>query len=414
MASYLFVHQNFPGQFPHLAKALAERGDAVVAIGEAKRLKQRQPPHPDIQTVGYPTPKGASAQTHHYVQGLEAHVRRGQTVLRSALELARKGLKPDVVIGHPGWGETLFLRDVFPRARHIQYLEYFYRAQEGDVGFDPEFPATLDDRCRVRVKNASQLLSFEAADGGISPTAWQKTRYPTDWQSRITQLHDGIDTAKVHPDPDASFTVKTDSVFGEGSQRTLTRADEVLTYVARNLEPYRGFQTFMRAAPAILEQRPDVQILVVGGDNVSYGRSLTNGLSYREHYQEGWDNNVDRSRIHFLGRLSYADYLRVLQISSLHLYLTYPFTLSWSMLEAMSAGCVLLGSDTAPVREVIRNGENGFLTDFFDHQRLAKRSADLLAFRQEHNEIRIAARETVLERYDLYGKCLPLLLDYIG
>jgi glycosyltransferase involved in cell wall biosynthesis len=408
---YLFVHQNFPGQFVHIAKALAERGDTVVAIGEEKRLKQRGMIHPRIRLVGYPEPGGAGPKTHHYLQGLEGHVRRGQAVFRLAQGLVKDGLKPDVVVAHPGWGETLFLKDIFPRARHVQYLEFFYRAHGADVGFDPEFPSTVDTVCRVRVKNSTQLLSFEYADAGISPTLWQKTRYPADWQPRIAQIHDGIDTAKVRPADEATITIRRPSGAGE---LQLTRADEVLTYVARNLEPYRGFHTFMRAIPALLERRPNLNIIVVGGDEVSYGTKLPDNATYREHYAREWGKDVDRSRVHFTGKLPYADYLKVLQVSSLHLYLTYPFVLSWSMLEAMSAGCVVLGSATAPVQEVIRDAENGFLTDFFAVDALVERACDLLANRKDLAAIRQAARQTIVSRYDLQSICLPQMLQFLA
>ena len=191
MARYLFVHQNFPGQFPYIVRALAERGDDVVAIGEARLLQQRRWTHPRVRLIGYSTPKNAGAHTHHYLRGLEAHVRRGQSVIRVCQKLTAQGFQPDFVVAHPGWGEALFLRDIFPRARHIHYLEFFYRAEGADVGFDPEFPSTLDDHCRVRIKNATQLLSFGSANVGISSTEWQKSRYPADWQHRITCLHDG-------------------------------------------------------------------------------------------------------------------------------------------------------------------------------------------------------------------------------
>ncbi|WP_207062719.1 glycosyltransferase family 4 protein [Motiliproteus sp. SC1-56] len=402
---YLFVHQNFPGQFPHIARALAERGDEVMALGETGNVSRRPSPHPRIKTVGYPAPEGAGSHTHQYLRGLEAHVRRGQTVLRACLSLKRQGFQPDVVIAHPGWGEALFLKEAWPQARHIHYLEFYYQTQGADVGFDPAFPDSLDDRCRVRIKNATQQLSFEAADAAISPTAWQKSRFPPSWQHKIHLCHDGIDTARIRPDEKAQVQV--------GGQ-TLTREQEVVTFVARNLEPYRGFHTFMQAVPLILEQRPQAHILIVGGDGVSYGKPPADAASYREQYVAAWGNSVDHSRVHFLGHLPYADYLRVLQISALHVYLTYPFVLSWSMLEAMSAGCLVLGSDTKPVREVIRDGDNGFLTDFFDAQALASRAASLLANRQALTPIRAAARETACTTYDLQGICLPRILDLLA
>jgi glycosyltransferase involved in cell wall biosynthesis len=414
LTRYLFVHQNFPGQFPHIARALAEQGDDVVAIGESRRLEQRRLPHPKVRLIGYPSPKGAGRHTHHYLRGLEAHVRRGQDVLRVCQQLITNGFQPDIVVAHPGWGEALFLRDVFPRARIIHYLEFFYRAEGADVGFDPEFPVTLDDHCRVRIKNATQLMSFDSADKGISPTAWQKSRYPADWQPRIASCHEGIDTRRVCPDPTATVKLPIKVGAGWAAKRELTPADEVVTYVARNLEPYRGFHTFMKAVPGILEGRPNAHILIVGGDDVSYGRPPEGGGTYRERYSKGWGTDVDQSRVHFLGKLAYVDYLRVLQVSSLHVYLTYPFVLSWSMLEAMSAGCLVLGSSTPPVMEVIEDGKNGFLTDFFDAPQLAKRVTKILSTRGDLNGIRHAARETIRAAYDLDGICLPQILKILA
>lgn len=413
MTRYLFVHQNFPGQFLHVSRALAERGDEVVAIGEAKRLQQRGSPHPRITLHGYAEPAGAGEKTHHYLRDLEAHVRRGQAVFRLAQGLAKKGLRPDVVVAHPGWGEALFLKDIFPAARHVQYLEFFYRGQGADVGFDPEFGGGVDAECRARIKSSTQLLSFEFADAGISPTAWQKSRYPADWQGRIACIHEGVDTSLVHPEAAAVVTIKR----ADGTALRLSRADEVLTYVARNLEPYRGFHTFMRALPSILRQRPEAQVLIVGGHGASYGRRAPEGTTYRQLYEREWEQQgltVDRSRVHFLGRVAYADYLKLLQVSSLHVYLTYPFVLSWSMLEAMSAGCVVLGSATAPVQEVIRDGANGFLTDFFAADALAARASDLLARRSELMPVRAAARDTIVNHYDLRRHCLPRMLEFLA
>jgi glycosyltransferase involved in cell wall biosynthesis len=408
MANYLLVHQNFPGQFPHLARQLLDLGHRVVAMGEGQRVLQRGKVHPALELLAYPNPQGPGRQTHPYLRGLEGHVRRGQAVFRATQQVTTAGFKPDVVLAHPGWGEALFLRDAFPRARHVQYLEFFYRSEGADVNFDPEFPSTVDDAARVRVKNATQLISFDAADAGISPTAWQKSCYPKDWQPRIEQLHEGIDTDLVRPDPDAQITL------GQGAdQITLTRRDQVITYVARNLEPYRGFHKLMRALPAILEQHPKAQVLIVGGDDVSYGGLPKHASSFRALYTAQWPATLDRKRVHFLGRLAYADYLKVLQVSSLHLYLTYPFVLSWSLLEALSAGCQVLASDTAPVTEVIQEGFNGFLTSFHDVDALADKVAQLLASPDAAPLVRQRARQTVVDHYDLKTKCLPALVRYL-
>jgi glycosyltransferase involved in cell wall biosynthesis len=403
--NFLFVHQNFPGQFPHLAAALASRPEhGVVALGEARRLAQRGSPHPAIRGVGYAMPPVKSSHAHHYLRNYETHVRRGQVVARKALQLQSEGFRPDVVIAHPGWGEALFLKDVFPAARHIHYCEFFYRADGGDVGFDPLFPAAIDDRLRVRVKNSTQLVGLDYADAGLSPTAWQASRYPAVFQPRIATIHDGIDTGLVKPDAEARLEI--------GGQR-FTAQDEVVTYVARNLEPYRGFHVFMQALPQLLEARPNAVVLIVGGDEVSYGEPAPAGKSWREHCLAQHGQDLDLSRVHFLGKLPYREYLKVLQISSAHVYLTYPFVLSWSMLEAMAAGCLLIGSATAPVQEVIRHEQNGLLVDFFDAAGWASTIADALARREALTPLRVAARQTVLQHYDLATHCLPKQLEFV-
>jgi glycosyltransferase involved in cell wall biosynthesis len=111
--------------------------------------------------------------------------------------------------------------------------------------------------------------------------------------------------------------------------------------------------------------------------------------------------------VHFLGMLDHRSYLNLLQISSVHVYLTYPFVLSWSLIEAMSCGCLIVGSATPPVLEVMRDGENGLTVDFFDHQRLAARVEAALESPREMQVLRRGARETALARYDLRRVLLP-------
>ena len=403
----LFVHQNFPGQYRHLAAALAQSpGGRVAALGDVKFVKN-QPKLPGVSLHAYPTPRGAAVGTHHYVRPLESAVRRGQAVVRACLALKKQGFVPDIVCAHPGWGEALFLRDVFPDARIILYCEFYYRARGADVGFDPEFPVTEDDVLRVRVKNAHFLLSLEGCDEGVSPTEWQHQAFPGEFRDRIRVIHEGVDTDLVRPDPQASLALP-------GSNITLSAADEVVTYVARNLEPYRGFHTFMRAVPEIQRRRPKTQILVVGNDGVSYGTPLPKGETFKKRLLEEVGAKIDMNRLHFLGPVPYATLLKIYQISSAHVYLTYPFVLSWSMLEAMAAGCALVASDTAPVREVITDGANGYLVDFFSPQALAERLDDVLSRPPELAAVRERARRDVVERYDLKRVCLPRQLEMLG
>jgi glycosyltransferase involved in cell wall biosynthesis len=401
----LFVHQNFPAQYRWLAQTLAEdKGWQVMALGEAGNIKRRGK-LPGVSTAGYAAPQPATAQTHHYVKPLEGAVRRGQAVVRACLELKKRGFVPDIVHAHPGWGEALFLRDVYPDAHIRLYCEFYYRATGRDVGFDPEFPTSLDDIFRVRIKNAASILSLEAADAGISPTRWQRDAFPAEYRDRIALIHEGVDTAIVKPDPRAELAIP------KGPK--LAARDEIVTYIARNLEPYRGFHTFMRSLPEILRRRPKAHVLVVGADGVSYGQSPPKGLTYRKKYLDEI-GKIDLSRVHFMGQIPYDTLLKVYQVSSAHVYLTYPFVLSWSLLESMAAGCAVVASRTPPVEEVITDRENGYLVDFFKPGEIAERVGELLERPKDTLPVRERARKTIVERYDLKTICLPKQIELVN
>lgn len=400
----LFIHQNFPGQYRHIAAALADDpGNQVLAIGEAGNLGRLG--HPRVRELGYRAPEGAGPNTHHYLRTFEAAVRRGQQVARVAERLRRIGYRPDIVCCHPGWGEGLYLRDLWPEAVLLYFFEFFYHARGHDSDFDPEFPLNLDDMLRTRTRNAVHLLSLNAADWGISPTHWQHQSMPPEYRARISVIFDGIDTAAVTPSTSARLEV------GDGG--VLDAASEVVTFVNRNLEPYRGYHVFIRALPRLLAARPSAQVVIIGGDGVSYGPSPPAGESYKQRYLDEVKDSIDLSRVHFLGRVPYTRYLEVLRVSSVHVYLTYPFVLSWSLIEAMSAGCAVVASATPPVLEVIRDGENGLLFDFFDGGALVDRVCAVLDDPQRLAPMRAAARRTAVDTYDLAHVCLPRQLRLI-
>lgn len=405
----LFVHQNFPGQYRYLATTLAtDKRIQVIGLGESNNVNKNIK-LPGVTACGYPTPATANAQTHHYVKPLESAVRRGQAVARACMGLKEKGFVPDIIYAHPGWGEALFLRDVFPKAKITLYCEFYYRTEGADVGFDPEFPSKLDDMFRVRIKNAASLLSLEAGDTGISPTQWQRNAFPSQFRDRISVVHEGVDTDFMCPNPAAEVVIPEKNL-------KLTADNEIVTYIARNLEPYRGFHTFMRALPSILKRRPNAQVLIVGGEGVSYGQSLPKGQTWKKKMLAEVGDQLDMNRVHFLPPVPYDTLLRIYQISSVHIYLTYPFVLSWSLLEAMSSGCSLVASNTAPVQEVIRNGRNGYLVDFFDAEKLAAKVDEVVENRKskEVTAVRALARKTVVEKFDLRRVCLPKHLQLLG
>jgi glycosyltransferase involved in cell wall biosynthesis len=383
----LFIHQNFPAQYRYIAASYAREGrHRVVAIARANAGRVR-----GVQHAIYKIGKQPRTSRHPYVRDFENKIQHGRAVLGVMKAIKEKGFLPDVIVSHPGWGEDLFAKDAFPEVPRLAYAEFYYHAHGADVNFDPEQPLADGDVARIRARNAGQLLSIESADWAISPTEWQRSQFPQAFRGRISVLHDGINTDAVRADEGASLTLP--------GGRTLARSDEVVTYAVRNLEPYRGIHQFLRAARLILERRPRAQIVVAGGDEVSYGRRLPEGESYRERTLA--EAPIDRDRIHFLGRLRYQQYLRLLQVSQAHVYLTVPFVLSWSMLEAMAAGCVVIGSDTPPVAEVIEDGRNGLLVDFFSPNEIADRVDEVLDHPDRHTEMRLNARRTILERYAL-------------
>jgi glycosyltransferase involved in cell wall biosynthesis len=381
----LIIHQNFPGQFRHVATALQARPDIeLLGIG-----KITAPGMPGVQWVRYRPHRAASKQTHAYCRNIEAAVLHGQAVLKVLLQLHKRGYVPDVVLAHPGWGETLYLRQVFPQAKLIHLCEWFYHANSPDMDFDPEFRTRLDDRLKVSTWQAHHLLALEQCDIAIAPTQWQRSQFPATYQPKISVQHEGIAIQHLHPDPQAELRLPNGTLLKAG--------DPVVTYVARNLEPYRGFHQFMRSLPALLAAHPQCQVLIVGGDKVSYGSPPTDAPHWRAKMLQ--DIPVDTSRVHFLGIVPYPIYQKVLQVSAAHVYLTYPFVLSWSLLEAMASGCAIVASSTAPVREVLRHGHNGLLVDFFSTEQLVKAVGEVLSHPTRMQSLRDKARKTVGEGY---------------
>ena len=403
----LFIHQNFPGQFKFLAPALVQQGHEVVAmIMQKTDLEVWQ----GVKLVSYLPNRSSTPNIHPWVSDFETKAIRGEACYRAALKLKNAGFIPDVIIAHPGWGESLFLKDVWPESKLGIYCEFYYHAQGADVGFDPEFPTKDDGEvCRLRLKNLNHLLHFEVADAGISPTHWQASTFPADFKSKITVIHDGIDTKIVAPNSNITLTLN--------GNVTLTKQDEVITFVNRNLEPYRGYHIFMRALPVLLKERPNAIVLIVGGDDVSYGARPDDGKKWKDIFIDEIrpaTSIADWQRVHFLGTIPYESFIPLLQLSTVHVYLTYPFVLSWSLLEAMSVGCAIVASDTQPLHEAIVHDKTGRLVDFFDHQALAKEICQLLDNAKLRAKLGKNARAFAIKHYDLQTICLPNQLAWVN
>ncbi len=392
----LFVHQNFPAQYKHVAVALKARGHDVRALTVDTN---KQPEIVETWRYSFDT---KSLRAGFPIAGrFTEHVARADTVGRAALKLKESGYSPEVISGHLGWGETLFLKEVWPEAKLIVYAEFYYTTTGGDVGFDAEFE-TKDPTSAFRTvaRQASLLLAMETADRGLAPTKWQASRFPESVRGKIEVIFDGIDTARCSADPAASITLGRDKAV-------LKPGDEVITFVNRNLEPYRGYHIFMRTLPQILAARPKARAIIVGADGVSYGAAPPQGKKWKDIFLAEVKDKLDMSRVHFVGHLPYETYLKVIQVSAAHVYLTYPFVLSWSMLESMSMEALIIGSRTPPVEELIRHNENGILVDFFDQKAIADAVISALAEPEKYRHLRKAARQTILDGYDLLTVCLP-------
>ena len=403
----LVIHQNFPGQYKHLVPALAARGHQVVALTP----KVQKPVKWHTVTILPYEIKGQSTPgIQPWIADFETKLLRGASCYRAALDLKHKGFEPDVILAHHGWGESMFLKDVWPKARMGLYCELYHVTSETFVAFDPEFqkPSPELDPLRIRMKNLNNRLHEEIMDAGISPTRFQANTFPPEWRDRITVAHDGIDTDKVCPNPDARLELPNGG--------TVTRDDEVITFINRNLEPYRGYHVFMRALPELLRRRPLAQVVLIGGDEVSYGAKPPEGKSWKQIFIDEVQDQIPASgwkRVHFLGRVPYERFLAMMQVSRVHVYLTYPFVLSWSLLEAMSAECAIIASDTAPVREALTDDETGVLTDFFDGAAMVDKICDLLEDPARRAQLGTNARAFVRANYDLQTVCLPRQLDWV-
>ena len=400
---YLFVHQNFPGQFLHLVRHLSrDPANEILFITEANDNVI-----PGVRKFAYAPPAPGEA-TFPDAQEFEHALQRARIVEDMGRRLLALGFIPDIIIGHHGWGELLNLQDVWPGVPLLGYYEFYYRTHGLDVGFDPEFADPPGGFGKVRAKNAVNLLALENPGHGQTPTRFQLSTYP-DWaQPRISVLAEGVDLDVCRPNP----AIRRSTLDVRGFQ--VAPSDTLVTFVSRDLEPYRGFHTVMRALPRLHRLRPDLKVVMVGGDGVSYGARLV-GKTWREHLLGEVGHMIDPSRVCFPGRVSYPLFISLLQRSDAHVYLTYPFVLSWSLREALACGCAIVGSDTAPVREFVADRQNGLLAPFADPGSVAERVREMLDDPPLARRVREAARAFAVEnlRLDQYLAGYQALIDRV-
>jgi glycosyltransferase involved in cell wall biosynthesis len=391
----LFIHQSFPAQYRHIVRRLADSPDNTVYFITKKNDNAMR----GVEMIYYSLPTTPPLNCHPFTVDFDMAVRHGAAVAEACRRLAANGVRPDVICGHGGWGEMMLVKDIFPDVPTVSYFEFYYHAHHVDVGFDPEFPTDPNHALRLRTRNATGLVTFDAVDWGHAPTLWQRDLHPPEMRPRISVIHEGVDTDRAKPEAKAWIQLT-------GLDAPLTRADEVVTYVARNLEPYRGFHIFMRAAREILRRRPRTHFLIVGGDGVSYGATPADGRTWRQIMLEEL-GLAGEARLHFLGQLPHDDYMNILRVSAAHIYLTYPFVLSWSFIEAMACGCAIIASDTPPVMEVMKDGVTGLAVDFFSPMAIADKVDHILDHPDRRADLGLAARAAAVRDFDLKTKTLP-------
>lgn len=400
----LFIHQNYPGQYREYVPALAQSGDCKVAF-----LTQRTGlPQAKDHFIGvYKTLRNPKADVWRYSRWFETTVGNAGGAAKACKLLRDKGYKPDLVTGHANWGELLFVKDVWPDVKLIGLFEYYFISKGGLANFDPEFRDARDSEQLLFVNNAQTHLTYEKCDAGISPTQWQLDTHPQSLRGKLKAMHDGIRTDLLLPDHDSALTVNVGGA-------TFKRGDEIVTYVARNLEPARGVHIMLRALPRLQKLRPNMRLVVVGGDGVSYGVRPPKGKTFKGMLLKELGDSVDWSRVHFLGPVPYDTLMNLVRLSKCHVYLTVPFVLSWSLLEAMALEKTIVASSVAPVREVMEDGKTGFLFDFFKPLDLAERIADVLGHPDNYRSIGVNARNKVVAEYDFHSVRFPAWKAYMN
>lgn len=392
----LFIHRDFPGQFKYIAPELAKNPLNIVMFLTAEDKIQVS----GINKLVYKVQEKNLSKSDPYLKDYEEAILHGQAAANIALSMKQKGIKPDIIYGH-SWGSTLFMKDVFPDVPVLCYFEWFCNSDGAAIGFDGNMPNEAY-REKIRFNNAQSLIDLYSCDAGISPTQWQKKQFPAEFHEKIKVIHDGVDTDFCKPDKDATFVIQDKNL-------ELSAKDEVITYATRGMEPFRGFPQFMETVEKLLKKRPNAHFIIGGNDRVCYGEPLDKG-TYKQLMLKKL--NLDMDRVHFVGGLTFNDYIKILQISSAHVYLTVPFVLSWSILEAMSTECCVIASNTPPVLEVMEDDYNGLLVDFYDVNQLVEKIEYALDNRDKMKEMRKNARQTILDKYALKD-LLPKQIEYI-
>ena len=401
----LFVHNNFPGQYRHILTYLADNPELGVEV-YAATLDTNHQKTTAKKTVRFKPHRRPRKDTHTSLVSTERAVIMGQALYSALLPSKKAGFEPDIILSHSGWGSGLFLRDLFPDSQLLTYFEWYYHSLNSVGSFLCEEPYGPNEKMRIRLKNTPILQDLAAMDHGQCPTSFQHNKFPGIFKDNISILHDGVDTEYFAPNPNARVNV---------GKHSFTARDEVITYVARGMEEYRGFPQFMDIVSKLQTRRPNLHVVILGKDRVAYGKKRSDGQSFKEAMLAEYDFDMDR--LHFMGLQPLEFFRSLMQISSAHVYLTVPFVLSWSMLQAMSMEALIVGSDTEPVREFVTDGENGVLVPFFDTEAVADKLCHILDNKLDYELLRKNARRMIVDHYaskDLLPKYWELIKSVAG
>lgn len=396
----LFIHQNFPAQFGHIASQLVKRDGWHATFVSQTAPSAGQTHSGGVERITYKVKAGATEQNHYCSRTFENAIWHTHAVFEALA--ARPDIKPDLIVGHSGFGSTLFLRELYGDVPIINYFEYFYATRNSDMDFRPDFPSQQIDSLRAKARNATLLLDLDNCTAGYSPTRWQRDRLPTLYHDKVEVIFDGVDTNIWKPMPESNRIIQN---------RKIPESTKIISYATRGMESMRGFDIFMKAANILSKMRKDVLFVIAGQDRVCYGGDSRHigGMSFKQWVLSR--DSYDLSRFWFTGLLPPPELALLFNLTDVHVYLTVPFVLSWSLVDAMACGATILASDTGPVREMITDGETGVLHEFFDAEGMARSMNEILNRPGDFQHLGRNASQKVMDQYSL-DVCLPKLKQY--
>ncbi len=406
----LYIHPNFPAQFGHIGQRLAGEHGWKITFATAAAGGNAG----GMERIVYRVAGGATNRNHFCSRTFENAIWNCDGVYQSLR--IRPDVKPDLIVAHSGFGSSLFLRELYPNVPVINLFEFYYHTsgRDCDMGFRRDLGWPLPDAHlhRARARNAMILLDLQNCDAGYTPTQFQLSRFPSEYRSKLRVIFDGIDRAIYHGHDEqlrpAPATRATREILGV----SVPASTRIVTYVGRGFESMRGFDIFMKTAQRISKEYSDVLFFVVGSDRICYGgdeNHIGGAASFREWVLSR--DEYDLTKFKFVGMLAPHVLSQLLAATDLHIYLTVPFVLSWSMMDALSCGAVVLGSDTSPVSEMIRDGENGLLRNFFDIEGLAAAAVKVLKDPAAFRPLGRTAEKIIADRYSLEA-VLPQFVDF--